>query len=103
LNPATSFDDVQPFLGAIDLLLVMTVVPGFGGQPFMPETMAKVRRAADERSRRGFNFRVEVDGGINSATAAEALQHGADTLVAGTSVFGAPDIAVAIRELRKRG
>ena len=100
LNPATSFEDVVPFLDQIDLLLVMTVVPGFGGQPFMPETMAKVKAAAQARDSLGLEFRIEVDGGINVATAGTAREHGADTLVAGTSVFGAPDIAAAIRQMR---
>jgi ribulose-phosphate 3-epimerase len=100
LNPATSFEDVVPFLDQIDLLLVMTVVPGFGGQPFMPETMAKVKAAAQARESLGLKFRIEVDGGINVATAATACENGADTLVAGTSVFGAADMAAAIQQMR---
>ncbi len=100
LRPATPFEAVAPFLEQIDLLLVMTVVPGFGGQPFMPETMPKVRAARDARERLGLQFRIEVDGGINAQTAAIAIAHGADTLVAGTSVFGAPDMAEAVRRVR---
>jgi ribulose-phosphate 3-epimerase len=100
LRPATPFEAVAPFLEHIDLLLVMTVVPGFGGQPFMPETMPKVRAAADARERMGWKFRIEVDGGINAQTAAISIAQGADTLVAGTSVFGAPDMAEAVRRIR---
>ena len=100
LRPATPFEAVEPFLGQIDLLLVMTVVPGFGGQPFMLETMPKVQAAAEARARHRHGFRIEVDGGINTKTAAIAARHGADTLVAGTSVFGVPDMAAAIREIR---
>jgi ribulose-phosphate 3-epimerase len=100
LRPATPFEAVAPYLDQIDLLLVMTVVPGFGGQPFMPEMMVKVRAAADARAQLGLKYRIEVDGGITVATAAVAREHGADTLVAGTSVFAAPDMAVAVRAMR---
>jgi ribulose-phosphate 3-epimerase len=100
LRPATPFEDVEPYLDQIDVLLVMTVVPGFGGQSFMPEMLAKVKAAADWRAQHGLNFRIEVDGGINARTAALTIADGADTLVAGTSVFGAPDMAAAVREVR---
>jgi len=100
LRPATPFEAVVPYLEQIDVLLVMTVVPGFGGQPFMPETMSKVRAAAERRERLGLAYRIEVDGGINAATSVISREHGADTLVAGTSVFAAPDMAAAIREVR---
>jgi ribulose-phosphate 3-epimerase len=100
LRPATSFEAVEPFLDHIDLLLVMTVEPGFGGQPFMPGMMSKVKTAAQRRAQAGLKYRIEVDGGINAKTAALSIADGADTLVAGTSVFGAPDMAAAIREVR---
>lgn len=100
LRPSTPFEKVEPYLGQIDLLLVMTVVPGFGGQPFMLETMPKVKAAAEARTQHGYGFRIEVDGGINAKTAAISAMHGADTLVAGTSVFGPLDMAAAIREIR---
>ncbi len=100
LRPATPFEALVPFLGQIDLLLVMTVVPGFGGQPFLPETMPKVRAAAAARARLGLGFRIQVDGGITTATAPAAIESGADTLVAGTSVFAAADPAAAIRSMR---
>lgn len=100
LKPGTPFSALEPYLGAVDLVLVMTVEPGFGGQPFMPEMMEKVRATRDARAARGLGCRIEVDGGIGVATAAMSIAAGADTLVAGTSVFGAKDMAVAIRALR---
>ena len=100
LRPGTPFDAVAPFLDQIDLLLVMTVEPGFGGQPFMPEMLGKVRAGVEARARQALHFRIEVDGGINEKTAAESIAGGADTLVAGTSVFGAADMAAAIRKVR---
>lgn len=100
LRPATPFEALTPFLAQIDLLLVMTVVPGFGGQSFMHEMMPKVRAAAEARARLGLGYRIQVDGGITTATAPVAIENGADTLVAGTSVFGAADPAAAIRSMR---
>jgi ribulose-phosphate 3-epimerase len=100
LRPATPFEELTPFLQQIDLLLVMTVEPGFGGQPFMTEMMSKVRAAADARARLGLSFRIEVDGGITAATAAVSIEAGADTLVAGTSVFAAADMAAAVHAIR---
>jgi ribulose-phosphate 3-epimerase len=100
LKPGTPISAVEPFYGQIDLLLIMTVEPGFGGQPFIPEMLAKVSSANAARQRGGWNFRIEVDGGIAPATARQCLAEGADTLVAGTSVFRAADMAAAIAELR---
>lgn len=99
LNPATPFEAVEPFLDKIDMLLVMTVHPGFGGQPFRADQMEKVRRAkAWSDSKRKID--IEVDGGINPETARLSIQNGANVLVAGTSIFRAKDYAEAIRELR---
>ncbi len=78
----------------------MTVEPGFGGQPFMPEMMAKVTAAAEARAARGLNYRIQVDGGINAGTGAMAINSGADTLVVGTYAFNAPDMALVINQLR---
>jgi ribulose-phosphate 3-epimerase len=100
LNPATPFEDVEPFLEMIDLLLVMTVHPGFGGQAFRPEMMDKVKRARLWRESHNPQLRIEVDGGINPETAAASIESGANVLVAGTSIFRAKDYAKAIRELR---
>ena len=100
LKPGTPFSKLEPFLADVDLVLVMTVEPGFGGQPFIPEMMEKVSAARDARAARNFGYRIEVDGGIGTATAATSIAAGADTLVAGTSVFGAKDMAAAMRGLR---
>jgi len=101
LNPATPFEEVEPFLGIIDLLLVMTVHPGFGGQAFRPEMMDKVKRARSWRESHNPKLHIEVDGGINPETAAISTASGADVLVAGTSIFHTQDYAKAIRELRR--
>jgi ribulose-phosphate 3-epimerase len=100
LNPATPFEAVQPFLEMIDLLLIMTVHPGFGGQAFRPEMMEKVRHAKAWREAHGGKLDVEVDGGIKPETGRTSIENGANILVAGTSIFRAPDYAAAIRELR---
>jgi ribulose-phosphate 3-epimerase len=100
LNPATPFAEVEPFLDKIDMLLVMTVHPGFGGQPFRADQMEKVKRAAEWNQSRARKIDIEVDGGINSETARISIENGANVLVAGTSIFHAKDYAQAIRELR---
>ncbi len=100
LNPATPFNSVEPFLDKIDILLVMTVHPGFGGQSFRTDQMEKVKRAAEWNKSREHKIDVEVDGGINAETARLSIQNGANVLVAGTSIFCAKDYAEAIRELR---
>ena len=101
LNPDTDFPAVEPFLDQIDLLLVMTVRPGFGGQTFMEaETMPSVTAGVAERTRRGLSYDIEVDGGIDAATVEIAAKHGANVMVAGTSLFGAPDMAAAVAQMR---
>ena len=101
INPATPFDAVVPYLDQIDLLLVMTVVPGFGGQSFMEkETMPKVSAARDYREEHGLSYHIEVDGGIEQQTVHIAGENGANVMVAGTSLFGAEDMAGAITAMR---
>jgi len=100
LKPGTPFTSIEPHLGEVDLVLIMTVEPGFGGQAFMPEMMEKVRAAAAHRARHGWRYRIEVDGGVTIETAKVCREAGADTLVAGSSSFGAPDMAAAIRAMR---
>ncbi len=100
LNPATDFGCLEPYLAQIDLLLVMTVHPGFGGQRFRDEQMEKIQRACNWRRTNHAKFDIEVDGGINAQTAALAVQQGANVLVAGTSIFRAADYAQAIASLR---
>jgi ribulose-phosphate 3-epimerase len=100
LNPATPIDEVSPFLDHIDLLLCMTVVPGFGGQSFMSEVLPKISQAAQWRQHRGLAYHIEVDGGINPDTAALSIAAGANVLVAGSSVFSSADMAAVIRAMR---
>jgi ribulose-phosphate 3-epimerase len=100
ISPPTPFDKLEPFLEEIDLLLVMTVNPGFGGQAFMPETIEKMTAARKFRDQRGLDFHIEVDGGIAPDTAPMVRQAGANVLVAGTSVFLVADPAKTIAELR---
>jgi ribulose-phosphate 3-epimerase len=98
LNPATPVSAVEPFLDEVDLVLVMSVNPGFTGQKFMPEVMPKLARLAALRAKR--KFVIEVDGGISKANIAELRKAGADAFVAGASIFFNPDRSAAIRELR---
>lgn len=100
LNPATPMAEVEPFLDQIDMLLCMTVVPGFGGQSFMHEVMPKVEQAAAWRAERGLSYHIEVDGGIDIETAPVAAAAGANVLVAGSSTFKAPVMAEAIQAIR---
>src|SRR5216110_2930166 len=100
LNPATPFEAVEPFLKQIDLLLIMTVHPGFGGQSFRADQMAKVRRAHNWKIENNSGIDIEVDGGINRETARVAIENGANVLVAGTAIFKAHDYAVEIRALK---
>jgi ribulose-phosphate 3-epimerase len=93
LNPDTPAAAVAPLLDGVDLVLVMTVQPGFGGQSFRRDMLPKISQIAELRRTRGLNFRLEVDGGIDLATAAECRAAGTDTFVAGTSFFEAADPA----------
>ena len=102
LKPGTPFETLVPYLAQIDLLLVMTVEPGFGGQPFLPEMMSKVKAADNARRELGLGYRIQVDGGINADTGKVAVANGADTLVVGTYAFNAPDMAQAISRVRSR-
>jgi ribulose-phosphate 3-epimerase len=99
IRPATPLGRALPLLDQIDLLLIMTVEPGFGGQEFMPEMLEKIESAARFRADQNLTFRIEVDGGINAETAPPAVARGADTLVAGTSVFHAGRMDEAIAAL----
>ena len=103
LNPATPFNSVERFLDKIDILLIMTVHPGFGGQSFRTDQMEKVKRAAEWNKSREHKIDIEVDGGINAETARLSIQNGANVLVAGTSIFHTQDYREAIRELRGSG
>jgi ribulose-phosphate 3-epimerase len=100
LNPPTPLDAVRPFVHAIDLLLVMSVNPGWGGQPFVDGSLEKLEAARRLRSQSGARFVIEVDGGIKPHNAAQAAAAGADVLVAGSAIFESTDYAATIRALR---
>lgn len=101
VNPPTPLALAQPHLKHIDLLLVMTVNPGFGGQEFIVECLPKIQQAAAWRKEQRLAYRIEVDGGINFQTAAECAKAGADTLVSGTGLFGKPNMTAAVRKMRQ--
>ncbi|HEY3811509.1 MAG TPA: ribulose-phosphate 3-epimerase [Acidimicrobiales bacterium] len=100
INPETPFEDCEPWLDRIDLLLVMSVHPGFGGQHFMEEVLPKISRAAAIAERDGLDLRIEVDGGIDAETVVRVAEAGADIFVAGSAIFGSPDPAAAARAIR---
>ncbi len=91
INPATPVDTLTDVLDIVDYVLVMSVNPGFGAQKFIPSTMHKMRRLAEIRSHGGFNYRIEVDGGVALETIADVVRAGAEILVAGNAVFGSGD------------
>ena len=100
LNPGTPLDAVLPWLDRVDLVLVMSVQPGAGGQSFQPAALDKLRGLAARRAAGGLEFAISVDGGVNDATAPACRGAGADILVAGSYLFGAADPATAIAALR---
>jgi ribulose-phosphate 3-epimerase len=99
VNPDGTFEMVEPFLDQIDLLLCMTVFPGFGGQSFIPSVMGTVRAASDARAARGLTFDIEVDGGVDTSTVVDCTVAGANVFVAGSAVFARPDPAAAARAI----
>jgi ribulose-phosphate 3-epimerase len=101
IKPGTPFRAAEDLLEALDVLLVMTVEPGFGGQAFMPDMMPKVFEAKQWRAERGGSFLIEVDGGIAEDTARVARAAGADVFVAGHAIYGAGDPAAALAALRR--
>lgn len=101
VKPGTPIEEVYPYLDRCDMVLVMTVEPGYGGQKLIPETVEKVRKLKAEIEKRGINIEIQVDGGINESNAAELINAGASILVAGSSVFKANDRRAAIDALRK--
>ncbi|WP_342376234.1 ribulose-phosphate 3-epimerase [Myxococcus stipitatus] len=100
LNPSTPLSAIEEVLGDVDMVLLMSVNPGFGGQSFIESTVDKVRRLRAMFDARGLDTDIEVDGGINAETGRQVVAAGATVLVAGSYVFGAKDRAAAIRSLR---
>ena len=103
LNPATPLTSVHEILPLVDLLLIMSVNPGFGGQRFIPFTLDKIRRARALMAETGGQARLEVDGGIKVDNAAQVIEAGAQILVAGSAIFDSPDYGATITALRRAG
>ena len=101
INPATPVVMLSDVLDKVDTVLVMSVNPGFGGQKFIPGAIEKVRQLNQWRARNNGAFRIEVDGGVDMDNVSELAQAGANTFVAGTTIFHAPDPAAATREMRR--
>ncbi len=99
INPATPVSTLTEVLPIVDLVLVMSVNPGFGGQAFLAQTLRKTRQLDQLRRDHGYTYRIEMDGGIDATTAPDCVRAGCDWLVAGTSVFGNPDPGAAVRSL----
>lgn len=100
INPATPLETIRHLLHRVDLVLIMSVNPGFGGQKFIPYTLDKISHLYQIRQEAEATFLIEVDGGINSTTATQVLRAGADVLVAGNAIFNADSIAQACAELK---
>jgi ribulose-phosphate 3-epimerase len=101
-NPSSPLSVLDEVLDDVDVVLIMSVNPGYGGQSYIPQSTNKIRRARELLDRRGSPAALEVDGGITGDTIAEAWGAGADTFVAGTAVFGASDPGHAVRDLKRR-
>lgn len=101
INPGTPVSAIEPVLDMVDLVLVMTVNPGFGGQKFLPSTFGKMKELAALRQEHGYHYLIEVDGGINEQTAVECAAVGVDVAVAGSYVYNSSDIEKAIQSIKK--
>ncbi len=101
IKPNTSAKDIFPYLDACDMVLVMSVEPGFGGQKFLPSALQKLTELKEEIARRGLSVDLEVDGGINAETAPQAVAAGATVLVAGNYIFSAENISERVKEIRR--
>ncbi|EKN64107.1 ribulose-phosphate 3-epimerase [Neobacillus bataviensis LMG 21833] len=100
LNPATPVETIQHVIGDIDMVLLMSVNPGFGGQKFIPEVLPKIRKVKDMADQKGFAIEIEIDGGVNPETAKQCIDAGANVLVAGSAIYNQPDYGKAISLIR---
>jgi len=101
LKPGTPVEAALPYLSEVDMVLVMTVEPGFGGQKFMADMMPKLRRLRQLRDQNGWSWHIQVDGGVDAVTAPICKENGADVLVAGSAYFKAPDRAAFVRMIQE--
>ncbi|MHB8068177.1 MAG: ribulose-phosphate 3-epimerase [Desulfobaccales bacterium] len=102
LNPATPLEAIEYVLDDLDMVLIMSVNPGFGGQSFIPAMLPKIRLLREMINSQGLSIKIEVDGGVNENTVGPVAQAGADVMVAGTAIFGAKDYGKAIQGLRQK-
>ncbi|MEE0929016.1 MAG: ribulose-phosphate 3-epimerase [Acutalibacteraceae bacterium] len=100
IKPKTEAEEIFEFLPLCDMVLVMSVEPGFGGQKFMPNSLPKIRALKEEAKRQGLSIEIEIDGGINAETAPLAVEAGATVLVAGNYIFSADDIPATVKEIK---
>jgi ribulose-phosphate 3-epimerase len=100
LNPATPVETIQHIIGDIDMVLLMSVNPGFGGQKFIPEVLPKIKKVKALAEQKGVDIEIEIDGGVNPETAKDCIEAGATVLVAGSAVYNQPDYAKAISLIR---
>ncbi|MEH7502375.1 ribulose-phosphate 3-epimerase [Neobacillus drentensis] len=100
LNPATPVESIQHIIGDIDMVLLMSVNPGFGGQKFIPEVLPKIRKVKEMAEQKGLDIEIEIDGGVNSETAKLCMEAGANVLVAGSAIYNEEDYAKAISLIR---
>ena len=101
INPATPVSSLECVLEDLDLVLIMSVNPGFGGQKFIPQTLNKVKELAAIKKERGLNFAIEIDGGVTLANAREVMDAGVEIAVAGSAVFGAEDVVQRVKEFKE--
>lgn len=101
INPATPVSALECILGDVDLVLVMSVNPGFGGQKFIPGALDKVRQLAELKKEKGYNYIIEIDGGITLANVQEVMEAGVEMAVAGSAVFGAEDVVQRVKDFKK--
>ncbi|WP_342430555.1 ribulose-phosphate 3-epimerase [Neobacillus sp. FSL H8-0543] len=100
LNPATPVDTIQHILGDIDMVLLMSVNPGFGGQKFIPEVLPKIKKVREVAAEKGLTIEIEIDGGVNPETAKLCIEAGANVLVAGSAIYNEEDYTKAISSIR---
>ncbi|MGG1678760.1 ribulose-phosphate 3-epimerase [Neobacillus sp. NRS-1170] len=100
LNPATPVETIQHIIGDIDMVLLMSVNPGFGGQKFIPEVLPKIRKVKEMAEQKGLSIEIEIDGGVNPETAKQCMEAGANVLVAGSAIYNESDYAKAISLIR---
>lgn len=100
IKPKTSAEEIYEYLPLCDMVLVMSVEPGFGGQKFMPESLDKVRKLSAEAKRQGLNLEIQIDGGINAETAPLAVEAGVTVLVAGNYIFSAENVEETVKQIK---